>query len=525
MMRPNFNFHGSNFRGQFFIKLWIFGFIMLAWWGPLSSRGLYKINAINRCMDCLECSVFNEATECTAHDVEDSSIIKQLQKVNSLSIPLGFYQLLENVLSNHPTLKQANNYIPIAKAELMIARGAFDPMISYYRTEKNTAGGNFYQTQNLDFYIPNYFGGGLSVTNPYANTGGIDNGSLGLGLEIPLLKGLITDYRRTALGKAKINVEMSQAQRDQWINDLVHEVFIQYTQWLLAHESANQIEQVLRLAKERQFGLRRLFDAGAGTSVDTLETHVQLQQYRAKYQLALWKKEKQRLMISMFLWNSQGQPIEPLPGVYPIQDGLSWIDSMVVEANRFFSDTQEATLLQPSLRLSILKLQSQQLEFRLAKNQMLPSLNLQYGYNQTGREWQFNPTQGKPTAGLGLGFQSSLFFRQQRGQYRQLKYEIINTQLEINNKRRGYDVKSKAMYQEYQIHKDQWLQWRSISENQLSLYKMEARRLEAGDVNFFILNTREMRLLDINLLALEYKYQYQAIGVGYLHFLGWLSSN
>lgn len=160
---------------------------------------------------------------------------------NSVDAYVKHREVHFRILSNHPTLKQANNYIPIAKAEaeLMIARGTFDLVISYYRTEKNTDGGNFYQTQNLDFYIPNYFGGGLSVTNPYANTGGIDNGSLGLGFEIPLLKGLITDYRRTALGKAKINVEMSQAQRDQWINDLVHELFIQYAQWLLAHESAN----------------------------------------------------------------------------------------------------------------------------------------------------------------------------------------------------------------------------------------------------------------------------------------------
>jgi hypothetical protein len=54
---------------------------------------------------------------------------------------------------------------------------------------------------------------------------------------------------------------------------------------------------------------------------------------------------------------------------------------------------------------------------------------------------------------------------------------------------------------------------------------MEARRLEAGDVNFFVLNTREMRLLDLNLLALEYKFQYQLSGISYLHYLGWLSRN
>jgi outer membrane protein TolC len=428
-------------------------------------------------------------------------------------------------MKNHPVLKQANNYLPIAKAELLVSRGAFDPSISIYRSNKNEGNNKFYRNQNLDVYLPNYFGGGISISNPFNKTQVGEAGSLSLGAELPLLKGLITDYRRTALGKAKINVKMSLAERDQWINNLVSDVFTEYAQWLLAHESAEQIEGVLRLATERQRGLRKLYESGAGTSVDTLETFVQWQQYKAKYDLAIWKKEKQRLMLSMYLWDESGVPIEPMNTVYPTSAGLAWIDSMVSEAASYINNPQNTEILQPALRMSLLKVASQQLEFNLAKNQMLPSLNLQYGYYQPDAAWRISPSTATQSTGFGLGFQSSLFLKQQRGQYRQMQLALENAKLEVDNKQRNYSVKSSALLQEFQVQKSQFDQWLGVSENQRKLYDMEARRLEAGDVNFFVLNTREMRLLDLNLLALEYKFQYQLSGISYLHYLGWLSRN
>lgn len=450
----------------------------------------------------------------------DSS--KQLTAANSA---LPFSDVLYGVMKNHPVLKQANNYLPIAKAELLVSRGAFDPSVSIYRSNKNEGSNKFYRNQNLDVYLPNYFGGGISISNPFNKTQVGEAGSLSLGAELPLLKGLITDYRRTALGKAKINVKMSLAERDQWINNLVSDVFTEYAQWLLAHESAEQIEGVLRLATERQRGLRKLYESGAGTSVDTLETFVQWQQYKAKYDLAIWKKEKQRLMLSMYLWDESGVPIEPMNTVYPTSAGLAWIDSMVSEAASYINNPQNTEILQPALRMSLLKVASQQLEFNLAKNQMLPSLNLQYGYYQPDATWRISPSTATQSTGFGLGFQSSLFLKQQRGQYRQMQLALENAKLEVDNKQRNYSVKSSALLQEFQVQKSQFDQWLGVSENQRKLYDMEARRLEAGDVNFFVLNTREMRLLDLNLLALEYKFQYQLSGISYLHYLGWLSRN
>jgi outer membrane protein TolC len=198
---------------------------------------------------------------------------------------------------------------------------------------------------------------------------------------------------------------------------------------------------------------------------------------------------------------------------------------MVSEAASYINNPQNTEILQPALRMSLLKVASQQLEFNLAKNQMLPSLNLQYGYYQPDATWRISPSTATQSTGFGLGFQSSLFLKQQRGQYRQMQLALENAKLEVDNKQRNYSVKSSALLQEFQVQKSQFDQWLGVSKNQRKLYDMEARRLEAGDVNFFVLNTREMRLLDLNLLALEYKFQYQLSGISYLHYLGWLSRN
>ena len=230
-------------------------------------------------------------------------------------------------------------------------------------------------------------------------------------------------------------------------------------------------------------------------------------------------------MLSMYLWDESGVPIEPMNTVYPTSAGLAWIDSMVSEAASYINNPQNTEILQPALRMSLLKVASQQLEFNLAKNQMLPSLNLQYGYYQPDATWRISPSTATQSTGFGLGFQSSLFLKQQRGQYRQMQLALENAKLEVDNKQRNYSVKSSALLQEFQVQKSQFDQWLGVSENQRKLYDMEARRLEAGDVNFFVLNTREMRLLDLNLLALEYKFQYQLSGISYLHYLGWLSRN
>jgi outer membrane protein TolC len=430
---------------------------------------------------------------------------------------------VSQVIAYHPSIKEAKLNRPIADANLMSSKGAFDPNIAFVRGDNISTKDNQYQNQSLDMNLPLYTGGNVKFGNRnYNGSYYTETGNNFIEAEIPLLKNLITDYRRNALNKAKINIGVSEAFRDQMINDVMYAVVLTYSEWYLAFESENRISAVAELAKSRQLGLRQLLISGAGNAVDTMETFVQWQQYEAKRRLYVWKTEKQRLLLSMYLWDEDGNAVEPAIQSMPSKLGMDWIDSLVQEAHNSLTLRDSSPIIQPSIQLSRFKLQSSKLDFQLAKNQMLPNLDLKYRYYQPGNLSNPNPININETYGFGVSFQSGIFLRQQRGQYNMMKFGIAQQELNLQNKLRNYQVKSDALYKEYTVISEQSKQWNSVAENQWKLYSMEKQRLNAGDVNFFILNTREIRLLDAQLTALEYGFQRQESGINFLYYLGWL---
>ena len=438
-------------------------------------------------------------------------------------ITIQLYDIVNQVLAYHPSIKEAKLQRPMADANLMSSRGAFDPNVAFVIGGSNSSKDNNYGNQVVDLNLPIYTGGNLRFGNRnYDGSYYSDPGNHFMEAEIPLLKNMITDYRRTALNKAKLNVGMSEVYRDQMINDVMYGVILSYAEWYLAFESANRVRAVAALAKTRQLGLRQLLLSGAGNAVDTMETYVQWQQYEAKCKLYEWKTEKQRLMLSMYLWDENGNAVEPAIQSMPSKLGMDWIDSLVQEAHASLFLRDEKPIIQPSIQMSKIKLESSLLDFNLAKNQMLPSLDVKYRYYQPSTISNPNPALLNQTYGLGLSFQTGLFLRQQRGQYNYMKYGINQQELNLQNKLRAYQVKSDALFKEYAVISNQSDQWSQVAENQWKLYRMEKQRLDAGDVNFFILNTREIRLLDAQLTALDYNFQRQESGINYLYYLGWL---
>jgi len=445
------------------------------------------------------------------------------QTTSDSGITIQLYDVVNQVLNFHPSIKEAKLNRPIADANLMASRGSFDPSVAFVQGFNISTKDNNYDNQAIDINLPLYTGGNIKLGNRnYNGSYYPDQGSHFLEAEIPLLKNLITDYRRTALNKAKLNVGMSEAYRDQLINDVMYAVILSYAEWYLAYESANRVKTVAELAKTRQLGLRQLLISGAGNAVDTMETFVQWQQYEAKRKLYEWKTEKQRLMLSMYLWDENGNAVEPAIQSMPSKLGMDWIDSLVHEAHSYLFLRDSSQIIQPSIQMSRIKLQSSQLDFKLAKNQMLPNLDVKYRYYQPSTVNNPNPNLLNQTYGIGMSFQTGIFLRQQRGQYNMMKYGIAQQELNLQNKLRSYQVKSDALYKEYAVISDQSSQWNQVAENQWKLYGMEKQRLDAGDVNFFILNTREIRLLDAQLTALDYNFQRQESGINYLYYLGWL---
>ena len=91
------------------------------------------------------------------------------------TLVLGFNEYLGYVKKYHPIAKQAQLAIPIGQANLMKARGGFDPKIEVDYERKEFKGDLYWDRLNGTFKIPSYFGiefkGGFEQTEGTMTSG------------------------------------------------------------------------------------------------------------------------------------------------------------------------------------------------------------------------------------------------------------------------------------------------------------------------------------------------------------------
>ena len=108
-------------------------------------------------------------------------------------------------------VKSANLEISAAQANLMMARGGFDPKIEVDYDKKQFKDNQYYSILNSSFKIPTWYG--IELKAGFDNSEGIyvnpentlpNSGLTSLGISVPLGQGLFINQRMADLRKAKI---------------------------------------------------------------------------------------------------------------------------------------------------------------------------------------------------------------------------------------------------------------------------------------------------------------------------------
>ena len=129
----------------------------------------------------------------------------------TLETPMSLTEYLAYVKSFHPLVKQANLLLDEAEAELLEARGAFDPKFDLSIDRKNFEGTEYFDRLNSTFKIPTWYGVTLeagfeqnegSFLNPEFTVP--DEGLVDLGVSVSLGRGLWIDERMATLKQAKL---------------------------------------------------------------------------------------------------------------------------------------------------------------------------------------------------------------------------------------------------------------------------------------------------------------------------------
>ncbi|WP_411029012.1 TolC family protein [Spongiimicrobium sp. 3-5] len=427
------------------------------------------------------------------------------------SLVLNFKEYLGYVKKYHPIAKQAALTIDIGQANLMKARGGFDPKIEVDYDRKKLKGVEYWDRLNTTFKIPTWYGVELKG-NFEQNEGDFinpdetvpSNGLYSAGVSVSLARGFWINDRMATLRKAKYFREQSKADRDLQVNQILYKASLAYFDWLLAYKDSKVYQDFLVNAQIRFEGIRKSALAGDIAAIDTVEAKIALQSRALGLEQAKIKLIKKSLELSNFIWLSDNIPVELNPNVIPDINLERDIDvTLEVLGKPLDSFTLEN---HPKLLSLGFKVDGLIVDKRLKTNKLLPKIDLEYNF-LTDTPELINSFESQNYKG-GINFWFPLFLRKERGDLKLAKFKLRDAQFELDNAQVEIRNKVFAIYRELDSFQIQNQLIGDIVENYVALLSAEERKFSFGESSVFLINSRESKLIDSELKRNEVQNKY-----------------
>lgn len=424
---------------------------------------------------------------------------------------LSVEAFINQVKQYHPLAAQANLLPQKASADLLSARGSFDPVLETNNNHKSLDGVSYYQYTNPEIKIPTALGVTLktgyeksngALINPERTRGVASY----LGIELPVLNGLLTDKKRTALQQAKIYLQQSEQERVLMINDLLFNAYTSYWEWAGAYSLYQVYSRSVTVADRRAKLVSLSFRNGERPMADTMEAFAQLQNFRLLQSGALVELNKKILELSFYLWNENQEPYL-LPEIFVP-------DTILFSQPQPLPDTSEliarASTSHPSLQITGYKGRILDAERKLKLQSLLPTVNVQanllskdyYQYKNISMTYLENNYK------LGIKVNIPLLFRQGRGDYKNIRIKIRENNYELEKKTWEIQNKIRQYFTEATQLLDQLNTADEMNRAYAFLLKTEELKFAQGESSLFLVNSRENKTLEIQQKIIELQAKY-----------------
>lgn len=420
--------------------------------------------------------------------------------VISLSEYLGY------VKSFHPIVKQANLVINESEAKLLKARGAFDPKLEVDYDRKKFKNIEYFDKLNATFKIPTWFGIEFKG-NLEENTGEFLNpeadvpldGLYSAGVSIPVARGLLTNKRMAMLRQSRLYVKQAQVDRQLLVNNILYDATVTYFNWLRRYNEKRVYEDFLDNAVIRFNGIKKSYEVGDKPAIDTLEARIALNNRRLNLEKSRIKFIKSSLELSNFLWLNNNTPVELEDNVIPDTNTFLSVDETL---NTSGLDIESFDIeSHPKLQSLDYKIRSLNIEKRLKANFLLPQIDLQYNFLSETPEIARSFSTSAYKSGVNVYF--PLFLRKERGDLRLAKLKLQDTRFEVQDTRVGLRNKIDAISQELDSYITQTDFTEIIVNDYATMLSAEERKFFLGESSLFLVNSRESKLIDAKLKAIE----------------------
>ncbi|WP_296684493.1 TolC family protein [Flavobacterium sp.] len=416
----------------------------------------------------------------------------------------SYNEFLGYVKKYHPLAKRAQLEINQAQANLMMARGGFDPKIEADFDQKQFKGKEYYSVFNSSFKIPTWYG--IEVKAGFDNSEGIfvnpenslpNQGLTSLGITIPIGQGLVINQRMADLRKAKIQIQLSQAERKLQAVEVLYNASVAYFNWKRNHSEVQLYTNYLNNATIRYKGVLTLIKNGDKPAIDSVEAGIVVKTRRWNLEESKLKLAKSKLEISNYLWLDNNIPLELQDDIIP-ESKLEQTISETLKINELLTEKLSVEN-HPKINSLENKLAILEVDRKLKANNLLPKMDVGYHYLSEPNYWNdtnFNNYK------IGVNFKFPLFLRKERGSLQLAKYKIQDTKLTLDLERIQLKNKINAQQTEIRsIEKQLQLITELVKDNNQML-QSEERLFTLGESSIFLLNSRENNLVSIQLTQL-----------------------
>jgi outer membrane protein TolC len=423
---------------------------------------------------------------------------------------LTFNEYLGYVKKFHPMVKSANLEVTSAQANLMMARGGFDPKIEVDFDKKQFKDKEYYSLLNSSFKIPTWYG--IEVKAGFDNSEGIyinpentlpNKGLTSLGISVPLGQGLLINQRMADVRKAKIQIKLSQAERKLQATQVLYEAAVAYFNWKRNYSEVQLYQNYLNNATLRYKGIQSLITNGDKPAIDSVEAGINVRNRELSLEDSKLKLIKAKLELSNFLWLENNIPMELQDAIIP-EDKLELTIQETLKTNELLRENQSIEN-HPKINSLQSKIDILNVERKLKANSLLPKIDVGYHYLSEPNYWNstnFNNYK------IGMNVYFPLFLRKERGSLKLAEFKIQNTQFDLNIQRLQLTNKINAQQNEIKSLEKQRKLIQKLVDDYNIMLSSEERLFSLGESSMFLINSRENNLVSSQLskIALENRY-------------------
>jgi outer membrane protein TolC len=409
---------------------------------------------------------------------------------------LTLSQYLENIQDFHPLVKVVDNQSEIAKQLLRSAKGSFDPKVSADWNLKDYKNKEYFDIRSAKIKVPTTLG--LNFVGKYEQNAGLflneqntvpDQGLLGAGIEVPLIRGMFTDGNRQKLREARVKRDWQVVINDSTLNAIYYNAIFDYVQWAASYKNVKVAEELISIRSQRFQNVQKNYEGGFNSPMDTLDAFSQLQSAQKSQLEALNKFIKNRYVVANHIWNPS--VVSNLENLVPDE-----FDALIKELELFSSkkfNLEDHNFVQAYQY----KWKAYETEYQYWKEMVKPQLDL-------GVMSLSGPATGLDAINtfsasnylIGMKLELPLNIRKAHGKMKALNLKMQNTMLKREMKQKEVMNKWLALTGMVNNQEQQYILMTSNADNLKKIRNLEEKRFTLGESSLFKLNGREDKMFE-----------------------------